>query len=311
VGSTARAQETVPQPAQSAADQARNADEAPAAPTGEPPATAPEPVHPRSWEAPPAYETVVVGTQVLREEERIGDYAQPRWTARRRFPTTRVFVVPAETATVEWWLETKLDPAHPNKVRYRSQYELELGLGHRLQLDLYLTTQQLGTGAPILLHREKVELRYAFADWGVLPLNPTLYVEAVRQHDAPPLGEVKLLLGTELVPRWHFGANLVFEREMGAAHEHEMVATAAVAYTVNDEQLSVGAEVQATTTDVEGARFAFDAVELVVGPSLQWRPVPAMHVDLVALTGVTIQDTDGERTASMLLKPLVVLGWEL
>ena len=28
----------------------------------------------------------------LHEEERIGSYGQPRWTAHRRFPTTRVYV---------------------------------------------------------------------------------------------------------------------------------------------------------------------------------------------------------------------------
>jgi len=47
----------------------------------------------RSWEVP---ETVVTAREgrFLREEDRIGPYGQPRWTAHRRFPSTRVYVAP-------------------------------------------------------------------------------------------------------------------------------------------------------------------------------------------------------------------------
>ena len=45
-------------------------------------------------------ETYVTGQQVsdLREEDRIGPYGQPEWTAHRRFPFTRVYVRPPTTA---------------------------------------------------------------------------------------------------------------------------------------------------------------------------------------------------------------------
>src|ERR1041385_923834 len=44
-----------------------------------------------AWELPPI---IVVGEKApeLHEEEKIGSYAQPRWTADRRFPETRVYV---------------------------------------------------------------------------------------------------------------------------------------------------------------------------------------------------------------------------
>jgi hypothetical protein len=58
-----------------------------------------------------------------------------------------------------------------------------MGLGHRLQLDLYLQTEQAGHQAPLEIGAEKVELRWALADWGVIPLNPTLYAEFVRNND--------------------------------------------------------------------------------------------------------------------------------
>src|SRR5256885_9936237 len=67
------------------------------------PATPPAPDSPRlrSYELPPVN---VVGQKPsdLREEDRVGSYGQPRWTATRRVPNTRGYVVP------EGKLETEL-----------------------------------------------------------------------------------------------------------------------------------------------------------------------------------------------------------
>lgn len=156
---------------------------------------------------------------VLHEAQRIGDYNQPRWTATRHFPGTRVYVVPAGSVGAEWWLDYKQSLSDRRAARYRSRYELESGLGHRLQLDVYLQTEQSGHHAPIKLAAEKVELRYALADWGVIPLNPTLYLELVRNHDDYPVDELKALFGEELAPRWHMGMNLVFEHARGRLGE--------------------------------------------------------------------------------------------
>ena len=297
VAASAAAQETVPQPAQSSADQGRKREQ-----TAE---------HRRSFEAEPVYSSTTKADRPLKEEERIGDYAQPRWTAKRRFPTTRIYVVPAGTAQAEFWLEGKFDLQHPKEVRYRSQYELELGLGHRFQLDLYLTTEQQGVAGAFALHEEKIELRYALADWGKIPGNPTLYLEAVRESAAPPRLEGKLLLGDELAPRLHWGANLVLERQLGGEYGHEYALTAAVAYTVVDEKFSVGVEALTELVDAAGSRFSFSAYELQGGPSFQLRPVPAMHLDLVLLFGVENEaQADGTRKNTPLAQPLLVAGWE-
>lgn len=289
------AQETVAQPAQSAAERRRGPQEPAAAPT-----------HARSWEAEPIGETRVLDQRLPREEEAIGAYRQPRWTAKRRFPTTRVYVIPEGTAQFEWWWEGKFALGGGGD-RIRTQYEFEFGLGQRLQLDLYLTTQQKGLFGPFELHREKVELRYALADWGVIPANPTLYLEFIRQHDGPPKGEIKLLLGGEVAPRWHWGVNLVFERELGgSAQVNEYIVTAAVSYTVRDERFAAGLEVRAKMSDDRGARLAFSHVELLAGPSVQWRPVLALHLDLVLLFGGEID----AGAATGIVQPLLVAGWE-
>jgi len=290
----ARAQETVAQPAYAAQEQASTS------------------TSPAEQGREPSYEAhAVVPGPGPRESDRIGSYAQPRWTAHRRFPTTRIYVRPEGEIALEWWLETKLDLSDTKNVRFRSQYELEFGLGYRLQLDLYLQTEQADWGAPLELESEKVELRWALARWGAIPLNPALYVEFVRQHEAPPKLEFKILLGEELAPRWHLGINLVFEHELGDEQEQEYAITAGIGYSVIDDVLSIGLEVKGEMVDVEGARFAFDNYELLAGPSIAWTPTPPMHVLFVGLFGAETEEEMGVSDTTPLFEPTIVVGWEL
>ena len=76
---------------------------------------------------------------------------------------------------------------------------------------------------------------------------------------------------------------MVWERVFGKFHEHEYAVTAGLAHTLVDEQLSLGVELKVEAVDRGGTRFDFSELELLGGPSLQWRPVPALHVDLVVL----------------------------
>src|SRR5687767_6840294 len=62
----------------------------------------------------------------LREEERVGSYAQPRWTATRRFPSTRVYVVPEGKVEFEYWLRPTFN--EDGSTDTRALYELEIGL---------------------------------------------------------------------------------------------------------------------------------------------------------------------------------------
>ncbi len=296
-----------PQPAESARERSEEARVSPeeadaAARAGE---------HQRSWEAP-ALSTTVTAPRLLAEEELIGSYAQPRWTARRRFPTTRIYVIPEGQAQFEYWLETKTPFDAAGDTRFRSLLEFEFGLGHHLQLDLYLRTEQKGA-SDWTLESERLELRWALADWGKLWGNPTLYFEYIHAQTAPHHGaEVKLLLGGEIAPRLHWGANLSYERQLGGEQEVEYAITGAVSYTLVDSKLSLGAEARLEAVDVAGSRFDFASVEPLIGPSLQWRPIPAAHVDLVALLGFeTERDVAaGTSSTSGIFQPTVVFGWE-
>jgi hypothetical protein len=286
-------------------DQARGHEEKKAEPA---PATA---GRMRSYEAPAIYETVVKGRRLLHEDELIGEYRQPRWTAARRFPTTRIYVVPDGTLQFEWWFEGKWDLKGDNPTRMRSMYEFEFGLGHRLQLDLYLVTQQEGLNGPLRLYEEKGELRWALADWGVIPANPTLYVEAVRENGGPFKLEGKLLLGDQITSGWYWGANLVVEHELtGDERANEYTVTGAVAHSLVDQVFSLGLEVKGEMVDVDGARFAFDNWEILGGPSIQWRPTPPFHLDLVALFGAEFEKGDDGSETTPLAEPTIVLGYE-
>ena len=62
----------------------------------------------RTFEMPPLE---VFAKAPLREDDRIGTYAQPRWTADRLFSETRVYVIPRGKVDFEYWLvpETSRD----------------------------------------------------------------------------------------------------------------------------------------------------------------------------------------------------------
>ncbi|MCB9916120.1 MAG: hypothetical protein H6828_13410 [Planctomycetes bacterium] len=251
-----------------------------------------------SWELPP---TVVRGARLpqLVEEDLIGDYGQPRWTARRLFPSTRVYVRPAGQIEFEHW--TRIKVPKEGRSTTETSYELELGLPHRFQFDLYYVTEQDGSQGDLDVSEQKYELRYAFADWGELWMNPTGYVEYVSRGGKSDKVELKLLLGDEVAPGWHFGTNLVWEHELGDSLENEYGITAGLAHTMIDQKLSLGAEMKLAFLDEHSDRGNY-AKELEVGPSLQYRPVPQMHLDVAPLIGI---GADSRRADIY-----IVWGWE-
>ncbi len=260
--------------------------------------------------APGTAETTVIDK---REDELapIGAYQQPKWTDRRRFPGVRLYVAPPGAATFEFWGEGKIT-SDGEPARLRTMYEVSFGLGHRLQVDLYLRTQS--DGADVLrIESERLELRWALADWGVLWGNPTLYLEYIRQTEGPHKAEVKVLLGGALSPRLFWGANLFFETELWGEQAHEFGVVAGLAYSVIDSKLSLGAETNVEIVDTRVARFSPLEIEWLIGPTLSWRPVPQAHLLLTASAGPGFfrgVATDSF-SARFVFQPRLVLGWRL
>lgn len=254
-------------------------------------------------------ETVVIGPRVWGDAAPVGPYQQPKWTDRRRFPGTRVYVAPPGTFTFEYWLETKV-PLNGDDARLRSLFEVTLALPKRLQLDLYLRTQQEGTG-PMVVESERVELRWALADWGVIPGNPTLYLEWIRQTVGPMKLEAKLLLGDSLTERLYWGLNVFYERELWGAQAQEYGVTGGLSYSLLENVLGVGAEFRVELVDDRTARPSPLELEFLAGPSISWRPLPQATVLLVWLVGPGFERPDPATpfAARGVMQPTVIAGW--
>lgn len=223
---------------------------------------------------------------VASEDELIGENKQPEWTFHRRFPTTRVYLQKEqwEVGYEQWWRGRFL---RNGTQEHLFQSELELGLPYRFQFDLYekYTANERGR----LRHLGvSPELRWAFAEWGKTPLNPTIYAEwQFTDHTrGPDVWEVKLLLGEQLAPRWHWGMNLIYEQAAGEGRTTEAAWSQGVSYTMIDQRLSAGLEMRFAHETSRGSRSTPE-ITYMLGPSLQWRPFARGHLDLVSLIGVT------------------------
>ena len=234
---------------------------------------------------------VVVTNAALKEEMPGGPYDQPDWTTARRFPSTRIYLQQTPwNLGFEQWVRTFWSDGDDGTHQELSE-EFELGLPHRFQLDVY-ETWDIDQHSVAVQDEWSVELRYALADWGKIPMNPTLYYEYAFSHnDSSSLlkanvGEAKLLLGDELAEGWHWGANLSYEGRYGGDLSKEYMVVAALGKTIVDSKFSVGVESKFASTSVHDDRS--DPVNVLeIGPSIQWRPTASTHLDVVPLIGIS------------------------
>jgi hypothetical protein len=263
-------------------------------------AETPQPPSPRlrSYELPPVTVTGQKPSE-LREEDRVGPYQQPRWTTVRRFPNTRVYVVPEGKVETELWFIPRF--YRDGSTDSRSLAEVEIGLPYRFQLDLYYRLETYTSGSTD--NGAQIELRWALADWGKIPLNPTLYAEYItfEGNGRPDIAEFKLLLGDELAPRWHWGINLVTELETGGEREYVYELDGGISYSLFDEKFAVGVETKIEWATTRDNRSEYDAT-IMVGPSFQWKPLPQLTINLAPLFGVERDDP--------MARVYLNVGWE-
>lgn len=254
------------------------------------------------------FETVVVEKKRLRYSEKVGSYNQPAWTAKRRFPTTRVYVIPEDAVEVEYWLLMEGGLSENTDPKYTGIYEIEFGLGHRLQLDLYLKTLQKDSNAPIEIIKENIELRYAMFDWGKVFGNPTIYVEWIRQSGRPQKIEAKLLLGDGITERLFWGANLIFERGLGGESVNEYGISAGLAYSVIDGIFSAGLETKIIGEDNQSDRFNLIEKKFLLGPSALYTPLPPIHIIFTPLFGYKIEEENGKEEGKGIYAIYFIVG---
>jgi hypothetical protein len=242
--------------------------------------------------APPTKLAPVITTaSPLLEDQAVDDTGRPDWTSARRFPSTRVYLQdgPGEMSFEQWM---RLRDFNDGTKQTRFQEEVEIGLPYRFQMDLY-ETWTADEHRTVRQDETSVELRYALADWGKIPLNPTLYAEYARVSGDADTVEVKLLLGQDLAPRLHYGFNFAFEQGVTLAHTSAYTLSQGLSYTIIDQVLSAGVEMEYGIETEHGNRH--DPTQtFVIGPSLQVRPSRSTHVDMVAMLGTNRYSPDVE-----------------
>ena len=233
---------------------------------------------------------VVVKAGYTTIDANTGAYNQPGWVQRRPFATTRVHIQrnPGEVGIEHWVRARESD----GEWKFRMQEEIEFGLPGRIQLDFYYDWTIEESEADHLDFAG--EVRWAPADWGVLPLNPAFYLE-YKVTDPSRGGDViepKLLLGDDFGKGWHWGMNLIYERELSGEKAQEIAVTNALSKTIN-EAFSLGVEMAVKGETVDGARGEPE-YKVIIGPQIQWRPVDNMFVNFVTLAGCTEDSPDFE-----------------
>jgi len=224
------------------------------------------------------------------DDDLVGPYNQPAWTTQRRFATTRAYVLPPGQIELEfWWRGTWPEGSGPKE---RVQGELGVGLPYRFQLDIYQNFED-PAGGEITWDGSAVELRWALADWDKIFWNPTLYGEWKFVANGPDVYELKLLLSDDIAPRWRGGVNAIYEAQDSGDEETEIAISAAVSYTVTDDKFYVGVETKINRVTEGGPDGAPD-MEVLLGPSFQWRPTANTHVDIVPLFGLTDDSPDAQ-----------------
>lgn len=226
------------------------------------------------------------------DRQLVGPYNQPVWTTQRPWTTTRIYVLPPGQAQLEQWVR----PTWPMRglPDFRFLEEFAIGLPGRFQLDIYerWNVEPTPNDTQRANHEGvQLELRYALADWGVLPLNPTLYVEWVDRggrQNKPNVYETKLLLGDELLPFVYYATNLNLEQETGGFRTTELSWSHALSWTVIERRLLAGTEmVFSSVTDRTDRVHA--QLSMTIGPSIQYRPTNRTFIDVVSLFGTTSQ----------------------
>jgi hypothetical protein len=232
---------------------------------------------------------IIIPAEKLKDDQPIGPYRRPVWSLHRPSPQTRIYlqVDPGEVE-FEQWLDIRLDKKRSDPDdKIRLSEEFEFGLGSRFQLDLYYNTifsRNQGRNASLENRSWAAEIRYALADWGVIPGNPTLYLEYILWNNDPNgFGdgatssiEPKLLLGDDLGNGWHWGMNFFFERTTNdSVREHGV--TGSILYTIIDGRLSGGLTTRFVyESDNVNAPQALHvrSREFYVGPNIQFRMAP-------------------------------------
>ena len=224
--------------------------------------------------------------EAVSEFDPVGPAKQPEWTTRRAFAETDVYVIPPGTFEFNQFYSL----THPGegKPEHSFETELEFGLPWRTQLDVELNYQ--ATGGRMTYDSTLIELPHALANWGKIPLNPTVDAGWRFNADQADAYFFRLLLADDFARAVHFGATLSFQNQVAGDREKSYELNTAVSWAVIDQRLSVGAELLveyevAGRLDDEGERE--HSTTVMLGPTILFKPTRNTHIGLMPLLGLT------------------------
>src|SRR5436309_2343215 len=246
---------------------------------------------------------------VTGEDEAGTAYGAPRSFSRSRFSNlTNAYVLPPWAFYFGEIYEG--DAFRHGPPDHLFTQEIEMGLPYRFGVAAETTFEQFNGGGGD--STVSIEGRYALADWGKIPLNPTLFAEykfgvgPIRHEERPPPAgggeeeeeggppqvpdayEFRLLLAQEFGGRFEWAMYWFFEKENTDDRVREWGFSQAVMTPVllPNERLKVGLEMEYknfTTKDTRGDPLN----SFVIGPSVAWKPTASTRLDVSPLFGCT------------------------
>jgi hypothetical protein len=249
----------------------------------------------------PSEEVVVTGDDIG------SAYGAPGGFSRTRFaPLTTAYVLPPWTFFLGTIYEGDVFRHGPPDHLFTQ--EIEMGLPYRLGVAVETSFERFhGGGGP---STASVEARYALADWGKIPLNPTLFAEykfgtgPIRHEEgpAPPPGEeeesgppqrpdayeLRLLLAQEFGGRFEWAMNGFFEKENTGDRGREwgFAQSIVTPIVLPREQLKVGVEMEYKNFTVKDTR-GDPQHTFVIGPTAAFRTSKSTRFDVSTLFGCT------------------------
>jgi hypothetical protein len=235
-------------------------------------------------------------------------YGAPGGFSRTRFaPLTTAYVLPPWTFYVGQIYEG--DAFRHGPPDHLFTEEVEMGLPYRFGVAVETTFERFnGGGGP---STASIEGRYALADWGKIPLNPTIFAEykfgvgPIRREEIPPppgggeeeesgppqrpdAYELRLLLAEEFGGRFEWALNGFFEKENTGDRGREwgFAQSLVTPILLPREQLKVGVEMAYKNFTVKDTRG--DPIHsFVVGPTVALRTTQNTRFDVSTLFGCT------------------------
>ena len=102
----------------------------------------------------------------------------------------------------------------------------------------------------------------------------------------PDAFEVRLLFGEQFAKKFQWALNIFHEFETGGEREWETGFSQALVYSIHDEYLKVGLEMQFIRRSDAGPQSKPE-YEFDIGPCFTWKPSALTRFDIAPLFGIT------------------------